>query len=129
MVETATSKVDLNFLESFCDAFNRHDLDALMDHMTEDCVFDASAGSEPHGRRYVGREDVRRGFADVFATFPDGQWDEGRHLVAGDRGLSEWVFRGTKTDGTRVEVNGIDVFTFRDGKIAVKDSFRKQPSF
>jgi ketosteroid isomerase-like protein len=129
MVETATSKVDLNFLESFCDAFNRHDLDALMDHMTEDCVFDASAGPEPHGRRYVGREDVRRGFADVFATFPDGQWDEGRHLVAGDRGLSEWVFRGTKTDGTRVEVNGIDVFTFRDGKIAVKDSFRKQPSF
>jgi ketosteroid isomerase-like protein len=129
MVETAASKVDLNFLESFCDAFNRHDLDALMDHMTEDCVFDASAGPEAHGRRYVGREDVRRGFADVFATFPDGQWDEGRHLVAGDRGLSEWIFRGSKTDGTRVEVNGIDVFTFRDGKIAVKDSFRKQPSF
>jgi ketosteroid isomerase-like protein len=129
MAETATSKVDLNFLESFCDAFNRHDLDALMDHMTEDCVFDASAGPEAHGRRYVGREDVRRGFADVFATFPDGQWDEGRHLVAGDRGLSEWVFRGSKTDGTRVEVNGIDVFTFRHGKIAVKDSFRKQPSF
>ena len=49
--------------------------------------------------------------------------------MCGERGLSEWVFRGTRTDGTRVEINGIDVFTFRDGKIAVKDSFRKQRSW
>ena len=129
MTDTAIRQVDVGFLESFCDAFNRHDLDALMAHMTDDCVFDASAGPDQEGRRYRGQEAVRRGFAEVFATFPDGQWQEGRHLVAGDRGLSEWVFRGTKTDGTRVEVNGIDVFTFRDGKIVVKDSFRKQRAF
>ena len=97
-----------------------------MAHMTEDCVFDASAGSEQQGRRYVGREAVRGGFAEVFDTYPDGQWEEGRHWVSGDRGVSEWVFRGTRLDGARVEVNGCDLFTFRDGKIAVKDSFRKQ---
>jgi ketosteroid isomerase-like protein len=118
----------VEFLQSFADAFNRHDLDALMDHITDDCIFDLSAGPERHGRRYSGREAVRRGFAEVFATFPDGQWEEPRHLVAGDRGVSEWVFRGTRHDGTRIEVNGCDIFTFRDGKIAVKDSFRKQPS-
>jgi ketosteroid isomerase-like protein len=129
MTEIATRPLDVKFLESFCEAFNRHDLDALMAHMTDDCVFLSSAGPEPEGRRYSGRDGVRGGFAEVFATFPDGQWEEGRHLVAGDRGLSEWVFRGTKVDGTRVVVNGIDVFTFRDGKIAVKDSFRKQRSF
>lgn len=128
MTDIATRHVDIAFLESFCEAFNRHDLDALMAHLTDDCVFLASAGPGRQGARYDGQEGVRRGFAEVFATFPDGQW-EGRHLVAGDRGLSEWVFRGTKTDGTRVEVNGIDVFTFRDAKIAVKDSFRKQVSF
>ena len=129
MTDTATRQVDIAFLESFCDAFNRHDLDAIMAHMTDDCVFDASAGPDVDGRRYSGQDAVRRGFLEVFDTFPDGQWQAGRHLVAGDRGLSEWVFRGTKTDGTRVEVNGIDVFTFRDGKIAVKDSFRKQRSW
>ncbi len=126
MTDIIARQVDVAFLESFCDAFNRHDLDALMAHMTEDCVFLSSAGPDQEGRRYSGQQEVRAGFADVFATFPDGQWQEGRHLVCGDRGLSEWVFRGTKTDGTRVDVNGIDVFTFRDGKIAVKDSFRKQ---
>ena len=124
-----TVVVSLAFLESFCDAFNRHDLDALMAHMTDDCIFDVSAGPDRVGRRYQGQDEVRAGFAEVFATFPDGQWAEGRHLVCGERGLSEWVFRGTKTDGTRIETNGIDVFTFRGGKIAVKDSFRKQRSW
>jgi hypothetical protein len=128
MTSTVTRPIDIDVLVSFCDAFNRHDLDALMAHMTEDCVFDASAGAEQHGRRYVGRGEVRDGFAEVFATFPDSQWEEGRHWIVGDRGVSEWVFRGTRLDGTRVEVNGCDLFTFRDGKIAVKDSFRKQRS-
>jgi ketosteroid isomerase-like protein len=128
MADTITRPVDVDFLVSFCDAFNRHDLDALMAHMTEDCVFYASAGPEQQGRRYAGRDAVRGGFADVFTNFPDGRWEEEQHWVSGDRGVSEWVFRGTRLDGTRVAVNGCDLFTFRDGKIAVKDSFRKQRS-
>ena len=128
MTDTATRPVDVDVLVSFCDAFNRHDLDALMARMTEDCIFDASAGSEQQGRRYTGRDAVRGGFAEVFTSFPESRWEEGHHWVSGDRGVSAWVFRGTRLDGTRVEVNGCDLFTFRDGKIAVKDSFRKQRS-
>ncbi|MGH8846351.1 MAG: nuclear transport factor 2 family protein, partial [Polaromonas sp.] len=30
-----------------------------------------------------------------------------------------------KTDGTRIEARMVDVFKFRDGKIAVKNAFRK----
>jgi ketosteroid isomerase-like protein len=61
----------------------------------------------------------------VFTTFPDAKWLNAKHVIAGDRGFSEWVFSGTKADGTRVEVTGCDLFTFRDGKIAVKNSYRK----
>ena len=58
--------------------------------------------------------------------FPDAQWGNPRHFIEGDRGVSEWTFTGTRVaDGARVEVNGCDVFTFRDGKIAVKNSYRK----
>jgi ketosteroid isomerase-like protein len=39
--------------------------------------------------------------------------------------VSEWTFAGTRLDGSRFEVNGCDVFTFRDGKIAIKNSYRK----
>lgn len=118
-------EVTTEVLQAFADAWNRHDVDALMSFMAEDCVFEASAGPEVCGTRYAGREAVRAGFEDVWATFPDAHWGGARHFVCGDRGVSEWTFTGTRADGTRVEVRGCDLFTFRNGKIALKNSYRK----
>jgi len=112
-------------LEAVADAFNRHDADAIVSFMSDDCVFESSAGPDICGTRYAGREAVRAAFVEVFAAFPNAQWGQARHFVHGDRGVSEWTFTGTRSDGTRVEVHGCDLFTFRDGKIAVKDSYRK----
>ena len=113
-------------LEAFFDhGWNGHDVDALMTFMTDDCVFESAAGSEICVTRHVGRTRVREALARVFAAFPDVRFDDTRHIVAGDRGMSEWVFRGTSTDGKKVEVNGCDVFTFENGKIAVKSSYFK----
>jgi ketosteroid isomerase-like protein len=61
----------------------------------------------------------------VFDAFPDAHWANARHFIAGDRGVSEWTFTGTRKDAGRVEVNGCDHFTFRNGRIAIKDSYRK----
>ena len=118
----------LKLLERFADAWNRHDLDALMSMMTDDCVFEASAGPEVVGQRSEGRQAVRAAYAAVFETFPDAHWGGARHFVAGDRGVSEWTFTGTRKDGHRVEVAGCDLFTFRDGRIAIKNSYRKNRS-
>ena len=119
------AKVTTEFLQAFADAWNRHDVDALMSFMTEDCVFEASAGPDVCGARYAGHEAVRAGFAEVWATFPDAHWVNARHFVCGERGVSEWTFTGTRADGTRVEVHGCDLFALRDGKIALKNSYRK----
>ena len=112
-------------LDRFADAWNRHDLDALMSVMTDDCVFEASAGPQLQGERSEGKPAVRAAYAAVFEAFHDAHWANCRHFIAGNRGVSEWTFSGTQRDGRRVEVNGCDLFTFRDGKIAVKNSFRK----
>jgi steroid delta-isomerase-like uncharacterized protein len=120
-----TSDVTPEFLQAFADAWNRHDINALMSFMTDDCVFDASAGVEACGTHQVGREAVRAAFAEVWSVFPDATWSNARHLICGDRGVSEWTFTGTRADGSRVEVNGCDLLTFRNGKIAVKNSYRK----
>lgn len=117
--------VTVEFLDAFCDAWNRHDIDTLMSFMTEDCVFESSAGPDAWGTRYSGREAVCAGFVDVWAVFPDARWGNARHFVHEDRGVSEWIFTGTRADGSRVEVHGCDLFTFRNGKIALKDSYRK----
>ena len=113
------------FLQAFADAWNRHDVDALMSFMTEDCVFEASAGPDICGTRYAGSAAVRAAYAQVWNTFPDAHWGDARHFVQADRGVSEWTFTGTRADGQRLEVHGCDLFTFRDGKIAVKNSYRK----
>jgi len=113
-------------LQAFADAWNRHDVDTLMSFMADDCAFEASAGPEACGSRYAGRDAVRAGFAAVFETFPDAHWANARHLVHGERGVSEWTFTGTRPDGSRVEVDGCDLFTFVGGKIALKNSYRKQ---
>ena len=120
----AIPAVTTEVLQAFADAWNRHDIDALMSFMSEDCVFEASSGPDVCGSRYGGRDAVRAGFAEVWATFPDAHWGNARHFVWGERGMSEWTFTGTRGDGTRVEVNGCDLFTFRDGKIALKNSYR-----
>ena len=125
MTSQRTDRGNERVLQAFADAWNRHDVDALMSMMTTDCVFEASGGHAVDGERHEGQPAVRVAYSAVFAQYPDAHWGHARHFVTDDRGVSEWTFTGTRTDGTRVEVNGCDLFTLRNGKIARKNSFRK----
>jgi ketosteroid isomerase-like protein len=112
-------------LAAFSDAWNRHDIDALMSFMSEDCVFQTAAGPDACGTRHVGAAAVRKAFAAAWEAVKDAQWRNGVHFVHGDFGTSTWTFTGTAADGTRIETDGIDVFRFKDGKIVLKNVFRK----
>ena len=131
MAQTTTSKTEtgakptITILDGFANAFNAHDIDRILSYMTEDCVFEASAGPDVDGEKFAGKEAVKNAFEDVFKNYPDAHWANARHFISGERAVSEWTFTGTKPDGTRVEVTGCDLFTFRDGKIVIKNSFRK----
>jgi taurine dehydrogenase small subunit len=116
----------VDVLREVLDAFNRHDLDAIMAHFAEDCVFDAPRGPERWGRRFVGKAEVRRGLAARFEGIPDVRYGDDDHFVSGGRGLSEWRITGTTVEGVTVDVRGCDVWTFdADGRITRKDSFWK----
>jgi steroid delta-isomerase-like uncharacterized protein len=117
--------VTVEMLQAVLDAFNRHDPDALMEFFTDDAVFDGPRGPDPWGRRLVGKDQVRAGFAARFAGIPDVRYGEDRHLVAGDRGVSEWRLTGTTREGAPIDVRGCDLWEFRDGKISRKDSYWK----
>jgi steroid delta-isomerase-like uncharacterized protein len=126
MLTHPSDQITIGFLDAFADAWNRHDVDAILAMMTPDCIFETSRGPTVKGVVYTGQDEVRRGVEAVFTDFPDARWNGTRHFIAGNRGVSEWVFTGTSPDGVWIEVQGCDVFTFRDGKIAVKNSYRKQ---
>lgn len=127
MTDTTTHPAALlALLHRFSDAWNRHDLDALMDCMDAECEFHAVAGPDVLGRSFIGRDAVREGFALAWQTCPDATWLDGVHFISGDRGVSETTFSGTRAaDGKRIEARMVDVFTFRHGHIAVKNAFRK----
>jgi ketosteroid isomerase-like protein len=117
--------VTVEMLQAIADAFNRHDVEAIMSFFAEDAVFEAPRGQEPWGRRFVGKEAVREGIAARFAGIPDVHYGDDTHWTSGNRGVSEWTLTGTTTDGERLELRGCDLWTFRSGKVVKKDSYWK----
>ena len=99
-------------LKDTFDAFNRHDIDGVMTHFAEDCVFYTVAGEHEYGNKVEGKAAIARAFETVWTTMPDVEWADHTHF------LSE--------DGTRTEVQGADLFRIRDGRIVEKQAIRKQ---
>ena len=117
--------VTVETLKKFLEAFNRHDLDAIIEFFAEDCSMDLPRGPHPWGTRVTGKAQVREGCASRFAGLPDAHYGDDRHWVSGNMGFSEWTLTGTTPSGDRVEVRGTDHLEFRNGKIIRKDSYWK----
>lgn len=107
------------------EAFNRHDIDGIMAYFADDCVFNAVGGPEVYGTRFEGRDQISKAFSSVWDSMPDARWGHHAHFVHGDRAVSEWTFSGTDKNGMRIEAQGADIFTLRDGRIVFKQAFRK----
>ncbi len=117
--------VTIELLKGFLEAFNLHDLDSIMGYFADDCVFYMPRGAMPRGDRYVGKQAVGAGLAKRFAGIPDVQYGDDQHWVCGEFGVSEWTLTGTSTSGQRIEVRGVDLLEFAQGKVIRKDSFWK----
>jgi ketosteroid isomerase-like protein len=122
---TNQEKGNYQLLLELCAAFNAHELDRIMLHFAEDSSLDMPKGSKPWGTRFTGKEAVRKALAMRFEMTPDVHYDEDRHWVSGNMGVSEWLLTGTTRDGHKVEVRGCDHYEFRGGKVVRKDSYWK----
>src|SRR5678816_2798121 len=94
-----TSSVSVGTLKAITDAFNAHDLDAIMEFFADDCSFDMPRGPEPWGQRFTGKAAVREGLATRFKGLPDVHYGDDSHWISGNRGVSEWLLTGTTLDG------------------------------
>jgi ketosteroid isomerase-like protein len=118
-------EITVDTLKKILEAFNRHDLNAIMAFFADDCVLEMPRGPHPWGQRFVGKAEVRGGLASRFAGLPDVHYSRDNHWMCEAKGVSEWTLTGTSPTGERVEVRGCDHFEFRDGKIVKKDSYWK----
>lgn len=112
-------------LEDLVDAFNAHDLDRIMAGFAEDCVLEMPRGHAPWGARASGKDEVRRLLSTRFDGLPDVRYAAASHFADGATGISKWTITGTTPAGRRVEANGCDFYTFRDGLVVRKDSYWK----
>ncbi len=119
--------VTVSTLKEALGAFNRHDLDAIMEYFADDCSFDFPRGPEPYGQRHIGKAQVREALAGRFRGIPDVHYGDDLHWVSDDgtRGVSEWTLTGTTTEGVKVNVRGCDLWEFKNGKVTRKDSYWK----
>lgn len=110
-------------IENFNEAFNRHDVDAVMSLMTEDCLFE-NTSPMPDGTRLQGVEVVREFWGKFFTGSPDAFFEAEEIFATGDRCVVRWIYRKTK-EGKPWHLRGVDVFKVVDGKVAEKLAYVK----
>jgi ketosteroid isomerase-like protein len=109
-----------DFLGRLQAATNAHDLDAIVGCFT--AGYQNVAPAHPH-RSFVGREQVRKNWKEIFAFVPD---ITARVLArAGDdrEVWSEWEMSGTRRDGTPHLMRGVIVFSLLDGRASAARFF------
>lgn len=99
------------FLRRLEQATNEHDLEALVacfvpDYRNETPIHPA--------RSFVGRDQVRSNWQQIFAGVPDISARVLRSSVDGTTVWSEWEMRGTRRDGVKHVMRGVVVFEVAD---------------
>lgn len=111
-------------VRAFMDAWERADADAVMQLMSDDCVYSASVGPEP-GMTCRGRSEVARGIGEMLSFEAGGESRQGRVWFADDRAFAEWDYDEIAPGGEVKVVRGIDVIQMAEGKILSIDAYRK----
>jgi steroid delta-isomerase-like uncharacterized protein len=112
------------------DAWNSHDLDAIMAMHAPDMVFENhTAGESAQG------EAVREHVGSIFETWPDIHFESRRTYARDGLVVQEWTATATHANpmrrgdleaeptGKRVEWRGVDVIPFEDGLVTRKDVY------
>jgi ketosteroid isomerase-like protein len=110
-------------IDTFNEAFNRHDVDGLAALLTDDTVFENTSPA-PDGRRIQGKDAVVEFWRGWFAHNPDARFEAEEVILSGSRAVVLWVYRKMR-NGQSWHLRGVDIFTVRDGKVAAKLAYVK----
>jgi ketosteroid isomerase-like protein len=93
-------------------ALNAHDLDAAMNLVSDDVVFESTSPA-PDGARYEGREALHRVLGDMMSSTPKARFSTEEQFCDGtDRAIVRWRY-----DWGDGHVRGVDILRICDGKI------------
>jgi ketosteroid isomerase-like protein len=110
-------------IDSFNEAFNRHDADGVAALLSDDTVFEDTSPA-PDGRRIEGKVAVAEFWRGWFVRNPDARFEAEEIIVSGNQAVVRWVYHKMR-NGEPWHLRGVDVFTVRDGKVAAKLAYVK----
>lgn len=117
----------LAVLKQFGKAFNAGDVDGILSCVTDDFEWVLNEGPEaPHGRLVRGRDAVAAALAERLRAFSAMRFFDTELIYGDDRVIGTFRIQATRATGERIDARGCDIYTFRDGRIARKDSYLKQ---
>ncbi|MEX2614139.1 MAG: nuclear transport factor 2 family protein, partial [Gaiellaceae bacterium] len=105
-------------IERYNDAWNAHDVDAIVALHAPGMVFENHTAAER-----VEGDDVRGHIARIFENWPDLAFRGRRLYVRDGVVVNEWTASATDGDGRRLEWDGVDIFPFENGLILRKDVY------
>ena len=117
-------EASMRIVLEFNDAFNRHDVAAMMELMSDDCVFE-NTDPAPDGTTYSGRDSVTRFWQDFFRESPSAHIDIEEIFGLGQRCIMRWKYNWVDAEGHSGHVRGVDVFKVTDNLISEKFSYVK----
>ncbi|GAB4157444.1 MAG: nuclear transport factor 2 family protein [Candidatus Promineifilaceae bacterium] len=109
---------------AFNEAFNRHDVAGMMQHMSEDCVFENTTPA-PDGTVYRGKEAVTQFWQAFFQESPQAHIEIEEIFGMGYRCIMRWRYDWVDAAGKKGHVRGVDIFQVKDGSICEKLSYVK----
>jgi len=108
----------------FNEAFNRHDVIAMMRLMSDDCVFE-NTDPAPDGSTYSGKEAVTQFWLDFFGASPHAHIEIEEIFSSGFRCVMRWRYEWEDGEGKTGHVRGVDLFKVTNGVISEKLSYVK----
>ena len=112
------SRENVEVVRIFFDARNRRDIDALLACLSADAQFDLSESRSPYRGRYVGHQQVRGVFEDIFEAWENFELSLEDPVEAGDQVVVSVLVRASgRGSGVQLQGQGANVFTVRNGKI------------
>lgn len=113
-------------LVAFGKAFNKGDVEGILGQVTDDFEWRVHEGPQaPDAGVVKGREAVRAELAKRAERIDSLRFSETEVLFGDDHVVGRFRATGAYKDGTPIDVRGVDVYSFQDGKISVKDSYWK----
>ena len=123
-MSNAMSEEIIRLVARFNDALNHHDIDTMMQYLTDDCVFE-NTSPFPDGTRYEGQRAVRAFWEEFFRGAQKQAIEIEEIFACGNRGVMRWVYRWQGADAQSGHIRGVDIYSVRDGRIVEKMSYVK----